>query len=230
MNEEPHVCAYCGALATYQLKNGKWCCQTSFNKCPAIRKKNSSGVKSAYSDGVHSPGTKGKPAWNKGLTKETHPSIARGVQVRMEGFKTGRLKPSWLGRHHTPEQIEKFRLAIRKVYFGKSIWRTQIEKRRSYAEQYFATIFTDAKQQYHVSRYFLDFAWPNKKVYVEVDGAQHYNDPGVVAHDVERTKNLEECGWRCIARIRWSLFKRMKKEQQESFVANIKSLIESTNP
>ena len=66
MNEETHTCVYCGAPATYQLKNGKWCCQPSPNKCPAVRQKNSEGVRSAYSNGAHSPGTKGKPAWNRG--------------------------------------------------------------------------------------------------------------------------------------------------------------------
>ena len=37
MNEE-HTCAYCGAPATHQFKNGKWCCQSSRSACPEIRK------------------------------------------------------------------------------------------------------------------------------------------------------------------------------------------------
>jgi len=39
MNSEIHLCAYCGAPATHQLKNGKWCCQPSSNSCPDVRKK-----------------------------------------------------------------------------------------------------------------------------------------------------------------------------------------------
>jgi len=31
----------CGQEARYQLKNGKWCCSDSSNKCPSVRQKNS---------------------------------------------------------------------------------------------------------------------------------------------------------------------------------------------
>ena len=37
MNNEKHICIYCGAEAQYQLKNGKWCCCKSANSCPANR-------------------------------------------------------------------------------------------------------------------------------------------------------------------------------------------------
>jgi hypothetical protein len=36
------ICSYgCGKEGIYKLKNGKWCCEKSYNSCPAIRKKNS---------------------------------------------------------------------------------------------------------------------------------------------------------------------------------------------
>ena len=39
-------CEYgCDQKANYQLRNGKWCCCESYNSCPAIRRKNSEGVK-----------------------------------------------------------------------------------------------------------------------------------------------------------------------------------------
>ena len=38
MNEKTHVCAYCGAPATHQFKNGKWCCQENRNLCPEMRR------------------------------------------------------------------------------------------------------------------------------------------------------------------------------------------------
>lgn len=50
-NKETHICEYCGNEAHYQLKNGKWCCQDSSNKCDAIRNKNANGLKQAYSEG-----------------------------------------------------------------------------------------------------------------------------------------------------------------------------------
>ena len=219
-----HVCVYCGGYAEYRLKDGILCCSPHRNSCPSLRLKNSLGGNHSHS----------QASSRKGQTKETNPSIAKASRTLKEGYASGRivstfqLNPGkvWLGRKHTEETKKKMSTSHKAICQGKSIWSTQIEKRRSYAEQYFAGIFTDAEQQYHVDRYFLDFAWPDKKVYVEIDGEQHYNDPKVVAHDVDRTKNLKECGWQCIARIRWSSFKRMQKEQQACFVEDIKLLIE----
>ena len=35
------MCYYgCGKKATYQFKNGKWCCSNSHNKCPELKKSN----------------------------------------------------------------------------------------------------------------------------------------------------------------------------------------------
>lgn len=46
------LCEYgCGREALYHLKNGKWCCEISRNKCPELRRKNSEGLKKAYKEG-----------------------------------------------------------------------------------------------------------------------------------------------------------------------------------
>jgi len=46
------LCNYgCGKKANYKLKNGKWCCENSHNKCNAIKSKNSKGVKLALYNG-----------------------------------------------------------------------------------------------------------------------------------------------------------------------------------
>lgn len=46
------ICDYgCGNEALYLIGNGKNCCSKSFNQCPEIRKKNSTGIKKAYKDG-----------------------------------------------------------------------------------------------------------------------------------------------------------------------------------
>lgn len=50
--ENIRVCEYgCGKEAPFQLKNGKWCCSESCNKCEAVRKKNSEGLRKAHKDG-----------------------------------------------------------------------------------------------------------------------------------------------------------------------------------
>lgn len=54
MNENEHVCAYCGAPASHQTKSGKWCCCEERHRCPEVRRKNSEGVRLAH---------KSRPSW-----------------------------------------------------------------------------------------------------------------------------------------------------------------------
>lgn len=140
-----------------------------------------------------------------------------------KGTMTGKSNLAWLGRKHTEEEKKKISESMKEVYKGKSIWLTQIENRKSFAEQYFDACFPDLKQNYHVDRYFLDLANPEKKLYIEVDGEQHYNDPKVVEHDKVRTQRLEELGWKCLKRIRWSEYKKMSKDEQESLIVLLRS-------
>jgi hypothetical protein len=44
----------------------------------------------------------------------------------------------------------------------------------------------------------IDMGWPTWKVVVEYDGIQHWTDPAVRNHDIERQVHLEALGWRII--------------------------------
>ncbi|MEN4478460.1 DUF559 domain-containing protein [Mycolicibacterium cosmeticum] len=44
----------------------------------------------------------------------------------------------------------------------------------------------------------IDMGWPAWKVGVEYDGTQHWIDPGVRNHDIDRQAELERLGWRII--------------------------------
>ena len=170
---------------------------------------------------------KGHSAWNKGLTKETSQLVAKQSRTIKRQYVSGQRSGSWLGKHHTEEQKHNISQKMKIHYKNSSRWRTQIEKRKSYAEQYFERIFLDAKQNYHVDRYFLDFAWPDKKIYVEVDGEQHYNDNKVIAHDITRINRLEKLGWKLLMRIRWSVFQKMSQIEKEQYVKNLNENIKS---
>ncbi len=42
--EEKNLCSYgCGREAIIKFRNGKYCCETSKNKCPALRELNRKG-------------------------------------------------------------------------------------------------------------------------------------------------------------------------------------------
>ena len=51
--------------------------------------------------------------------------------------------------------------------------------------------------------YRLDLGWPQFKVAIEYDGAQHWTDPDQRAHDIERLEFLAAQGW-TIIRISWT--------------------------
>jgi hypothetical protein len=50
--------------------------------------------------------------------------------------------------------------------------------------------------------YRLDMGWPQYKVAVEYDGAQHWTDPAQRARDIERLEFLAARGW-TIIRVSW---------------------------
>ncbi len=50
------------------------------------------------------------------------------------------------------------------------------------------------RRQFPVADYIVDFACPERRLIVEVDGAQH-NDPETQAYDARRTAFMEQSGW-----------------------------------
>lgn len=129
------------------------------------------------------------------------------------------------GKKLSEETKEKLSNKMKEIYKGRSIWNTQIEKRKSFAEQYFDDLFPELEQNYHVDRYFLDLADPKKKLYIEIDGEQHYVDGKLCQHDIERGEKLESLGWRCLKRIRWSEYQKLSLEERNVLVEEIKALI-----
>lgn len=105
-------------------------------------------------------------------------------------------------------------IAIRNLQGTHTNW---LNKKKSYAEEYFDNIFTDAKKQFRVNRYVLDYAWPDKKVYIEVDGEQHYTVKGL-EHDKKRTLYLEQLGWTCKLRIRWAEYQKLSFKERQNFL------------
>lgn len=66
------LCEYgCNQEAKYQLKNGKWCCSEHTSQCPAIKEKNSNGLKKCYQenrkDCSHLDGIRGQFSKNKSI-------------------------------------------------------------------------------------------------------------------------------------------------------------------
>lgn len=135
------------------------------------------------------------------------------------------------GTHHTEEQKKKISEA-RKKYLSehpdKVPFKLNHSSKESYPEKYFRewlqkeNIFSE--REYQVGLYTLDFAWPERKIYLEIDGSQHHLD-WMIKHDEERTKKLFELGWICIQRIYWPDYQKLNLEERKNFLLNLKEKI-----
>lgn len=103
--------------------------------------------------------------------------------------------------------------------------------KQSYAESYFDEVLNKNgliyNKNYHVDKYWLDYAFIDKMIYFEVDGEQHYTEKGL-NHDRERTQKLEELGWKCISRIRWSSFSKLDSSSREEVISSLISSIRNS--
>lgn len=135
------------------------------------------------------------------------------------------------GRFHTEEEKKKISEA-RKKYLNehpdKVPFKLNHSSKESYPEKYFRewlqkeNIFVE--REFQVGLYTLDFAWPEKKIYLEVDGSQHHLN-WMIKHDEERTKKLSELGWTCIQRIYWPEYQKLKLEEKQDYLDNLKNKI-----
>jgi len=81
------------------------------------------------------------------------------------------------------------------------------------------------EQQLSIGKYFLDFAFIQLKLNVEIDGSQHFRDNKNIEHDKIRNEFLNNKGWK-IYRIPWlEMFKNPKNEINKfiSFLNNIEN-------
>ena len=209
---ETYICKFCGKLCKNpnSLRNHERLCKLNPNRDERSYQNLIKGHEITHHIG-HS-------AWNKGLNKESDERVKRQGETYSSRYKTGSPEAKALGHVMTEEIKKKISETQKKNYIGRSRYATAREHRCSYAESYFTECFTDAVKQLHVDRYFLDFAWPDIKIYIEIDGEQHYVDHRIVEHDKVRTPRLHELGWRLLTRIRWSEFQKLEQSEKENLV------------
>lgn len=125
---------------------------------------------------------------------------------------------------HTAEtkaKISKSRTAYLKEHPDKVPYLLNHSSKVSYPESYFAEVFKQEKldvvQEFKVGLFSLDFALPERKIDIEIDGEQHYVDKTIIAHDIKRAAALEELGWKAY-RIRWAEYQKLTFDEKKNFV------------
>lgn len=110
-------------------------------------------------------------------------------------------------------------------------WSSRDKLKRSFPEQYIEAIlekeFNIIKDENYISelkcgKWFIDFAFNDKKIALEIDGKQH-EYPERKASDIEKDKFLVEQGWR-VHRIKWKGVK--TKDDREAIISTLKQILE----
>ena len=125
----------------------------------------------------------GRIPWNKGKTKFTDPRLKEYCERRHKQLQNGEIVNYWLGKKHSEESKRKISESLKLAYkehrahnIGQSRWNNE----PSYPEKFFMNVikneFEDQNyvREYPFKIYSLDFAWPEKKQCIEIDGEQLY--------------------------------------------------------
>ena len=153
-------------------------------------------------------------AWNKGLTAETDERVKKTSETYKKHIAEGKIKPSQLGKPLTEAHKASISNGMKKAHtekrahnIGESRWNTE----HSWPEKWFIRVLSNEFQmeekEHYVTempfgKYALDFAWPEKKLCIEIDGEQHERFEEYKQRDIEKDKLLLENEWQVI-RIKW---------------------------
>lgn len=113
-----HICVHCGQYAEYKLKNGHWCCQPTASKCPEVKKRYANkpetiknrDYKATYQNLPEETKQRMKKAFVDPISRE------KGRQTLIEGYRSGKIIPSFKGKKHKPESIDKIRISTVKYF------------------------------------------------------------------------------------------------------------------
>lgn len=201
-----YICRYCGSLRknNNSLRNHERLCKENPNKELTFFETHKAAIKHT----------------NQFLK-------AKELGLNVESKLKGRVSP-FKGKHHSDESKKKASETMkRKIEDGSFIvpYKRNHSSKVSYPEKYFMEVFKGlpVEYNYQVGLYQLDFAIPEKKLYIEIDGEQHYVDKKIVEHDKVRTEKLSELGWTCVKRVRWSEFKKLSEKEKVLFCNVLKS-------
>lgn len=204
-------------------KEGGWKC----TRCGAVFRTRKE--KQQHNKKVHADFS--KSAWNKGLTKETSPIVAKRTQTFKKRLAEGTITPSWAGKKHSEETKAKISVS-RKKYLEEHPEMVPYKlnhksKGESYPEKYFREWLEKEgiqfQQEFQFHLFSFDFLI-NEKIDLEIDGDQHFLDQRIAEHDRHRNKTVEEAGY-IVKRIAWSRFQSLTVKKRAQFLHDLKTFL-----
>lgn len=210
----------------------KWRISDNIYRCPFCGIEKSKAGIGTHVWKVHGEGKdknsgfrKGKfnPAWNKGLTKETDERVRKQGKSYSKKYK-GRRKNIKLS-DEVKEKISKGRIKYLLEHPDKVPYIINHSSKESYPERIFKQALIDSNitgwvQEYRNGLYSYDFAFPDLKIDIEIDGSTH-NSEKVKKIDKRRDEWSLNEGWEV---IRFSA-----KEVKENLILCIEKVKTSIN-
>lgn len=153
-------------------------------------------------------------SWNKGLTKYNNEILRRSGEKYKAKINSGEIIPNQLGKPLSEEVKKKISESMKRAHkegrahnIGSSRWNNE----HSYPERWLIRVLEnefqmienkDYRTELPFGKFSLDFAWPDRKLCIELDGEQHERFKEQKKRDLEKDELLKENGWKEL-RINW---------------------------
>lgn len=179
--------------------------------------------------------------WNKGLSKETDERLKLRGEKLHKRYENGELKPSQTGKSVSEETKKKISESMKKAQkegraynIGQSRWNNEHSIPEKWLIKVLKNDFNqieniDYKTEMSFYRYALDFAWPEKKLCIEIDGKQHLYDEKQIARDKEKDRLLKEDGWKEL-RLKWGYIVKNTQEALKIIINFLNECGDTTIP
>lgn len=195
-------------------------------KCKVV---NPNYIHPFYKEGFDSS----KLNWNRGLTKETNDSVRRQSETYRNRILNGEIQGSFKGRHHSEESKEKIRQARFKYLQqkqGNTAWEKVQRGDLTFLEEKFRNVIIqyrlydkyDIVYNYSLYPYFVDFAFTNIKLGVELDEPCHFKYCTRIKHDIERDNLLFE-------KYNWKMFRIAFNDNWDEKIKELLSVLENVD-
>lgn len=150
--------------------------------------------------------------WENKTNDELNKIYEKTSKTLKSKYKSGEIIPTFLGKHHSEETKEKIRKAIHNRYIDGKQHGAFIKDKPSYIEQWFIDNVInklelynkfDIVREFAFYPYYLDFAFVNIQLDVELDGEFHYIRESNIKHDKKRNEYILSKDWK-VYRIRYN--------------------------
>lgn len=156
-----------------------------------------------------------------------------GIGIHEKYCKSNPNADHYIGHSWSEEDRKRISEGMKKAFKeGRATgWHKRKAGTKSYPEKWFESVieneFSDKnyKSEFHIGKYRLDFAWPEKMRYIEIDGSQHDLEERLKS-DLIKDEFCKSQGWSCL-RLKWRYICQNSKEAiklAKNFIDNDASL------